>query len=95
MNLLLSTLGGLGIMAASLILGCLAALLLRAFGRGIHHPAWGLTLALLLIPLDAILPPGGAIGMTIAFVPIFAVLLWATGARSTSGRPESHRSRVA
>ena len=60
MSLFLSTLGGLAVVALSLTMGCLMAFVLHAFGRGIHHPAWGLALALLLVPLDAFLPWRGA-----------------------------------
>jgi len=77
MDLLLASLGGIAVIVASLVVGCLAALLFRALGRGMHHPTWGLALALLLIPLAAAVPAAGVLRMTIVFTLIFVALLWA------------------
>jgi len=82
MDLLLSSLGGLAMIAASLAVGCAVAFALRALGRGLHHPELGSALAILLVPLAFVVPARGAPGMTIIFALISALLFWVTANHS-------------
>ena len=76
MNLVAVILSSVGLALGSVVAGAAICFALWWIGRCLEHPAWGLPLAVVLVPVAVVLPASSFLDMTAVFAVMFSAVLW-------------------